>query len=118
MQSNTNSSKRKTIQSALSSLKSLRNGIFKQSPVYISNVLRTGRTAVLQTRRFSKPYKTWLGQTSVFTSILILDQMILRSFSIQLDFWYPHVVAVIFCSTTLLWLLVALEGKLKQIALT
>src|SRR6266446_3531120 len=113
MQSNTNFSARQQVMLALSSLKSLSADIYKQLPAFSSNVLRTCRIAVSQTQKLSKPYRTWLGWTSVFTSTLTLDQMILRSFSIPLDFWYPHVVAVIFFSTTLLWLLVVLEGKMK-----
>src|SRR6266403_5860743 len=114
MQSNTNSYQKPTIQSVLSSLKSLRSAISKRLPAFISSVRHIFLTAVSVTRRHSKPYKTWLGRTSVFTSILILDQTILRSYSIPLDFWYPHVVAVIFFSTTSLWLLVVLEGRLQQ----
>src|SRR5712664_2299135 len=115
MQSNTNSYQKQTIRSALSFLKNLKNAIYKHWPAFSYNVQRTCLTAILQTHRLSKPYKTWLGWTSAFTSILILDQTILRSFSIQLDFWYPHVVVGIFSSTTLLWLLVVLKGKMKEL---
>src|SRR5258708_1438557 len=113
MQSSTRSLLKLRTHLARSSLKSLSEGIFKLSLEFISDVPRICRTAMLQTRKLSKPYRTWLGWTSAFTSILTLDQMILRSFSIPLDFWYPHVVAVIFFSTTSLWLLVVLEGKMK-----
>src|SRR6266478_8411634 len=115
MQSNTNSYQKPTIRLALSFLKSLSVAIYKLSREFISNAPHIFRTAMLQTMKHSKPYKTWLGWTSAFTSILILDQMILRSFSIQLDFWYPHAVVVIFFSTTSLWLLLVLEGKMSAL---
>src|SRR6266446_1773674 len=115
MQSNTNFSARQQVMLALSSLKSLSADIYKQLPAFSSDVLRICRIAVSQTQKLSRPYKTWLGWTSVFTSILTLDQMILRSFSIPLDFWYPHVVVATFFSTTLLWLLVVSEGKMQRL---
>src|SRR6266704_5754844 len=118
MQSNTNSSEKPTIPSAPSSWKNLRSAIYRHWPAFIFHAQLTFLTVVSATRKLSKPYKTWLGRTSAFTSILILDQMILRSYSIPLDFWYPHVVAVTFCSTTLLWLLVVLEGKVQQMRST
>src|SRR6266446_3001921 len=113
MQSNTNFSARQQVMLALSSLKSLSADIYKQLPAFSSDVPRICRIAVSQTQKLSRPYKTWLGWTSVFTSILTLDQMILRFSSIPLDFWYPHVVAITFFSTTSLWVLVVLEGKMK-----
>src|SRR6266404_1675525 len=115
MQSNTNSSQKQTIRSALSSSKNISADISKLSQEFIYNVPHIFRTAMLQTRKLSKPYRTWLGWMSAFTSILTLDQMILRSFSIQLDFWYPHVVVATFFSTTLLWLLVVSEGKMQRL---
>src|SRR6266446_1968524 len=118
MQSNINYSWKRRMQLAQSSWKSLSADIYKLWQAFTCNVLPTFRTVVSQTRKLSKPYKTWLGWTSVFTSTLTLDQMILRSFSIPLDFWYPHVVAVIFFSTTSLWLLLVLEGKMKGLAST
>src|SRR5258706_3506171 len=98
-----------------SAWKSLRGDTYKLLQVFTSSVPHISRTAVSQTLKLSKPYRTWLGWTSVFTSILTLDQMILRSFSIPLDFWYPHVVVVIFFSTTSLWLLLVLEGKMSAL---
>src|SRR5258706_6072985 len=118
MQSSTRSLLKLKIHLARSSLKSLSDDIFKLSLEFISNVPRICRTVMLQTRKLSKPYRTWLGWTSVFTSTLTLDQMILRSFSIPLDFSYPHLVAVIFFSTTSLWLLLVLEGKMNVLRST
>src|SRR5258708_37038788 len=118
MQSNINYSGKRRIQLGQSSWKVLTADTYKLWKVFTCNVLTTFRTVVSQTRRLSKPYKTWLGWTSVFTSTLTLDQMILRSFSIPLDFWYPHVVAVIFFSTTSLWLLLVLEGKMNVLRST
>src|SRR6266436_5635963 len=118
MQSNTNSYQKPTIRLALSFLKSLSVAIYKLSREFISNAPHIFRTVMLRTMKHSKPYKTWLGWMSAFTSILILDQMILRSFSIQLDFWYPHVVVGIFSSTTLLWLLVVWEEKMLRLLST
>src|SRR5258706_8578487 len=115
MQSNINYSWKRRMQLARSSWKSLSADIYKLCQVFTCNVLPTFQTVVSQTRKLSKPYRTWLGWTSVFTSILTLDQMILRSFSIPLDFWYPHVVVVIFFSTTSLWLLLVLEGKMSAL---
>src|SRR5260370_1290552 len=100
------------------SWKNLNADISKLLLVFTSSVPHIFRTVVSQTRKLSKPYKTWLGWTSVFTSTLTLDQMILRSFSIPLDFWYPHVVDVIFFSTTSLWLLLVLEGKMNVLRST
>src|SRR5882762_2044690 len=114
MQSNTSSLRRQRILLAQSSLKNRSAGIYRRLRAFISLVPPTCRIVVSLTRKLSKPYRTWLGRMSVFTSILTLDQMILRLFSIQLDFWYPHVVAVTFFSTTSLWLLVVLEGKMKE----
>src|SRR6266576_2000878 len=118
MQSNINYSWKRRMQLAQSSLKSLRDDTSRLLQGFTSNVPHIYQTAVSQTLKLSKPYRTWLGWTSVFTSTLTLDQMILRSFSIPLDFWYPHVVAVIFFSTTSLWLLVVLEGKMKELRST
>src|SRR6266852_1400101 len=116
MQSNINFLKKHWIILALSFLRNRSADTFRLLQVFILDVLRTYPIVVSQIRKFSKPYKTWLGWTSAFTSILILDQMILRSFLIPLDFWYPHVVAVTFFSTTSLWLLVVSEGKMKELA--
>src|SRR5882724_8500216 len=113
MQSNINYLPRQRIRSALSSLKSLSAVIYKRLPGYISNAQYLSLTVASQMKRLSAPYKQWLKRTSVFTSILILDQTILRLSSIQLDFWYPLVVAVIFCSTTLLWWSVVAEEKMN-----
>src|SRR5258706_4526205 len=118
MQSNINYSWRRRMQLARSSWKNLNADISKLSLVFTSSVPHSCRTVVPQTTKLSMSYQTWLGWTSVFTSTLTLDQMILRSFSIPLDFWYPHVVAVIFFSTTSLWLLLVLEGKMNVLRST
>src|SRR6266849_3010766 len=115
MQSNISSSRRQRILSALSSLKNRSVDTYKLLLVYILLGLLICQIAVSRTMKLSGQYKTWLGWMSAFTSTLILDQTILRSFSIPLDFWYPHVVAVIFFSTTSLWLLVVSEAKTKEL---
>src|SRR5260370_3446004 len=114
MQSNINYSWKRRMQLAQSSWKSLRGDTYKLLQVFTSSVPHISRTAVSQTRKLSKPYRRWLGWMSVFTSILTLDQMILRSFSIQLDFWYPHVVVAPFFSPTFLCFLEFSKGKMHR----
>src|SRR6267378_4476205 len=98
------------MQSVVSSLKSLRSDFSKHWPVLISNVQSTFQTAVSVMRIHSQQYVVLYRRMSVFMCIVILDQMILKSFSIPLDFWYPHVCVAIFCWTTSLWLLADWEA--------
>src|SRR3569833_116945 len=118
MQSSTSYFLRRTSQLGRYSWRNRRSVIYKPLQEFTCSALLTCLTVVYQMQKLFAPYKTWLGWTSVCTSILTLDQMILRLSSIPLDFWYPHVVAGIFFSTTLLWLLVVLEEKTKGLAST
>src|SRR5882672_11515766 len=106
------------MQLVVSSLKSLRNAFSKHWPGLISNVLSTCQTAGLQMRQHSKRYIVSYRRMSAFMSIVILDQMILTSFSIPLDFWYPRVCVAIFCWTTSLWLLADWEAITSALRLT
>src|SRR5580704_15848850 len=98
------------MQSVVSSLKNLRSDFSKHWPGLISNAQSIFQTAVSAMQQHSKRYIVLYRRMSAFMSIVISDQMILKSFSIPLDFWYPRVCVAIFCWTISLWLLADLEG--------
>src|SRR5882672_569323 len=102
------------MQSVLSSLKNLRSDISRRLPGYISRCQSIYRIVMLATRKHSLLHKKSYATMSGFTSILILDQMILRLFSIRLDFWYPRVTVAIFFLTISLWLLADSTAKMKD----
>src|SRR5258708_7629032 len=93
------------MQSVASSLRSLRSGFSKRWPGLIYDVQSTFQIAVSAMQKHSKRYVVWYRWMSVFMFIVILDQMILRSFSIPLDFWYPRACVATFCWTISQWLL-------------
>src|SRR3569833_1821205 len=93
MQSSTSYFLRRTSQLGRYSWRNRRSVIYKPLQEFTCSALLTCLTVVYQMQKLFAPYKTWLGWTSVCTSILTLDQMILRLSSIPFDFWFSFVVS-------------------------